>query len=78
MEILEQFLRHPDYKTLTVKRFDANPDVLDGFLKGSYASENQILREHPDALRLVEYYDDLEICAGLSSYASGKSKLGAF
>jgi len=35
----------------------------------SFAAENTVLKEHPDALRVILYYDDLEACTLLGSYA---------
>jgi len=45
-------------------------------MKGEFAKRNQILRDHPDALRSVLYWDDFEACMALRSDASGKQKLG--
>ena len=46
-------------------------------MKGQLAKENKVLKEHPDALRLILYYDDLEVCSPLK-YRAGKQKVGAF
>jgi len=62
---------------MTQREYDPDPNVLDGFMRGEFAERNQILRDHPHALRSVLYWDDFEACMALSSHASGKQKLGA-
>lgn len=77
-KLMDKLVGHPDYKRFVEEgSISGNSDVLDSYMKGEKCKKNPVLQEHPDALRFVLYYDDLEVCSPLKSKA-GKHKLGAF
>ncbi|KAE8741491.1 hypothetical protein FOCC_FOCC012976 [Frankliniella occidentalis] len=78
-ETVDKMINHPDYKFFVenTQSGTCNSEYLDCYMKGSLAKENKILREHPDALRFILYYDDVEVLSPLKSRA-GKQKVGAF
>lgn len=77
-KLVEKLIYHPDYKYLVENGSNnTNLVVLNSFMKGAKCKKNKILIDHPDAIRFVLYYDDLEVCSPLKS-RSGKQKLGAF
>lgn len=77
-EVVEKLVTHPDYKYFVENgSVSPNSDILDSYMKGEMSKKNDILKSHPDALRFILYYDDLEVCSPLKSRA-GNQKLGAF
>ncbi|KAJ1519805.1 hypothetical protein ONE63_005058 [Megalurothrips usitatus] len=77
-ETIDKLINHPDYKYFVENvSSGAGSTSLDSYMKGQFAKKNKVLQNHPDALRFVLYYDDLEVCAPLKSRA-GKHKIGAF
>lgn len=75
---MDKLINHPDYKRFVEEgSSNSSSSVLDSYMKGEKCKKNPILKEHPDALRFVLYYDDLEVCCPLKSKA-GKNKIGAF
>ncbi|KAK3929520.1 Cadherin-16 [Frankliniella fusca] len=78
-ETVEKMINHPDYKVFVENTSSGttNSKQLDCYMKGSLSKDNNILREHPDALRFILYYDDVEVLSPLKS-RSGKQKVGAF
>lgn len=77
-DVLGRLILHPDFKKMTAEYADPDPDVLDCYLKGSNAKKNEVLILHPDALRIILYYDEIELATGLGSHASNQQKVGAF
>lgn len=78
ISLLEKIRSHPDYQKMCADYVNCNdPEVIDCFLKSNSAKANPVLKDHPDALRVILYYDDLEVCNPLGS-ASAKYKLGVF
>ena len=76
--MIGKLVNHPDYERFSEEgALKGNSKVLDSYMKGEKWRTNPVLSQHPDALRFVLYYDDLEVCAPLKSKA-GKHKLGAF
>ena len=53
----------------------SDPEIIDWYLKGKSAKANPMLKNHPDAIRIILYYDTLEVCNPLGS-ASAQHKLG--
>lgn len=49
--------------------------VLGDFCDGKMCRTHPYLKQHPDALQLVGYYDEIEVCNPLGSH-SGVHKLG--
>ncbi|KAE8741783.1 hypothetical protein FOCC_FOCC012691 [Frankliniella occidentalis] len=78
-KVMEKLVNHPDYKNFVENKSSstANSEILDSYMKGEKCKSNTVLRDHPDALRFILYYDDLEVCSPLKSKAN-KQKLGAF
>lgn len=77
-DAVDKLIGHPDYKRFVEeKSTSSNSTVLDSYMKGTNSARNAVLREHPDALRFILYYDDLEVCSPLKSKAV-KNKIGAF
>ena len=61
---------------LKVLRYHVRSDgVLGDFCDGEMCRTNPYLEQHPDALQLVGYYDEIEVCNPLGSH-SGVHKLG--
>ena len=59
-----------------INRPQVNCDgVMRDFGDGLFVKEHPIFSKYPNALQVVLYYDDLEICNPLGSSA-GKHKLG--
>lgn len=76
--LLEKITTHPDYEEMCADYICCDdPEVIDCFMKSESAKANPVLQDHPEALRIILYYDDLEVCNPLGS-ASGKYKLGVF
>lgn len=77
-DVLGRLIAHPDFKKMTAEYADPDPNILDCYLKGSNAKNNVVLMLHPDALRVILYYDEIELATGLGSHASNQQKVGAF
>ncbi|KAK3909765.1 ERO1-like protein alpha, partial [Frankliniella fusca] len=78
IEIVEKTAHHPEYNKLCSDYvIEDDEEVIDSYLKSECAKRNQILQAHPDACRIVLYYDDAEVCDPIGS-ASGRHKLGMF
>lgn len=76
--LMTKLTNHPDYKDFVENgSVGENSHFLDSYMKGSRSKINPVLRDHPDALRFILYYDDLEVCSPLKSRA-GNQKIGAF
>jgi len=76
LEVLEKLVKHPDFEVITQRKCSPDADVLDCYTKGNLFKNNPFFVLHPDALRLLLYYDDAEFCKDLSSRAGGSQKLG--
>lgn len=50
-------------------------DYLSDFCDGSLFKNHPLFQTHPDALQLIIYFDELEVCNPLGSH-SGIHKLG--
>lgn len=75
---MDKLVNHPDYQYFVEEgKRSRNTKYLDSYMKGEKCKKNKFLEEHPDALRFVLYYDDLEACSPLKS-KSGVHKIGAF
>ena len=73
-----KLVNQPDYKDFVENgALGASSNFLDTYVKGRQSKMNPVLREHPDALRFISYYDDLEVCCPIKS-RSGVQKIGAF
>lgn len=78
VSVVEKLVNHPDYNRFVEEgQLSNNSHFLDNYMKGEKSKTNKVLKEHPDALRFVLYYDDVEVCSPLKSRA-GNQKLGAF
>lgn len=76
---IDKLVNHPDFENFVEegKMNAKNSHFLDSYMKGEKSKRNPVLKDHPDALRFVLYYDDLEACSPLKS-KSGLHKIGAF
>ena len=61
--------------TLMLQQVMHESGVYRDFNDGSIYNNHPVLREHPDALQIVGYYDELEVCNPLGSNVK-KHKLG--
>ena len=50
-------------------------EVLSDFCDGSYYRSHQLFSTHANALQIMLYYDDIEVCNPLGSHTK-KHKLG--
>lgn len=75
---LEKLVKHPDYETVTNKSlFNPSDEVLDSFIKSERFKKSEFFRLHPQALRLLLYYDEFDSCDAIAAKA-GLHKQGGF
>uniref|UniRef100_A0A1X7VT30 Uncharacterized protein n=1 Tax=Amphimedon queenslandica TaxID=400682 RepID=A0A1X7VT30_AMPQE len=54
-------------KSRLADRVMDKPGIFRDFSDGFIYNNHPVLREHPDALQIVGYYDELEVCNPLGS-----------
>lgn len=77
IEVLTLILRNPEIRAAILSERPSNNDLLSSFIDGDYFKQHPFFQQHPHALRIQFYYDDLEIVESLGS-KTGVHKLGVF
>ncbi|XP_044579588.1 uncharacterized protein LOC123261800 [Cotesia glomerata] len=77
IETLKLVISNPNVLEAILHEQKSPEGILSSFLDGQHAETHEFLQQHPHALRLQLYYDELEIVNPLGS-KTGIHKLGAF
>ena len=72
---MQSLLRHKEIRDEIEERHLSSAGVLHNFCDGEFVKNHPLLKEHPEALSLAFYFDDLETANPLGS-RRGKHKLG--